>query len=325
MNKKDVKDKIVNSVTKASEGTMILAKKSKELAQISQEAIVKALDQDGNGQIDSVDIILLALKIPGVKVNREEFLRKEFFKNHPQDVIDKAIETTPALAGIPAEEVDNIADEVIKFERNAVSGISTALGLPGGAAMAATIPADIAQYYGYMIRAAQKMLYLYGFPEIITGKSDVNIKLDTETINSLTICLLVMNGVASANNFIKGMSKALATGVEKKLINTALTKGTVYPIVKNVATKWFGEKMTKEVFAGFFKKSIPVIGGVVGGGLTYATFKPCCYRLKDTLKDTMLSNPEKHQESDEEQKIFEDIVNGVIFDVDTDIDDTQVN
>ena len=29
----------------------------------------------------------------------------------------------------------------------------------------------------------------------------------------------------------------------------------------------------------------------------------------------MLSNPEKHQESVEEQKIFEDIVNGVVFDV----------
>ena len=74
------------------------------------------------------------------------------------------------------------------------------------------------------------------------------------------------------------------------MINTALTKGTIYPIVKSVA-KWFNVKMTKEVFAGFFKKSIPVVGGVIGGGITYATFKPCCERLRDTLKDTRLSNP----------------------------------
>lgn len=324
MGKNDVKNKIIEAAVKAGEGTKAIAGKSKELVQTSQQAIVNAFDQDGNGQIDSVDIILLALKVPGVKINREEFLRKEFFKNHPQGVIDKAVETTPALAGIPPKEVDKIADEVIKFERNAVSGISVALGLPGGAAMAATIPADIAQYYGYMLRAAQKMLYLYGFPEIITGGDDV--KLDTETINSLTLCLGVMNGVATANNFIKGMSKALATGVEKKLIHTALTKGAVYPIVKSVA-KWFGVKMTKEVFAGFFKKSIPVVGGVIGGGLTYATFKPCCYRLKDALKDTMLSNPEKHKETAEEQKIFEDIKNGVIYDVEPDdihdVDDNE--
>ena len=55
-------------------------------------------------------------------------------------------------------------EAVIRSERLKVSGISAALGTPGGAAMAATIPADIAQYYGCMLRVAQKLLYLYGFP-----------------------------------------------------------------------------------------------------------------------------------------------------------------
>ena len=249
----------------------INTEKIKGIATNSKDAIVKALDQDGNGQIDSVDIILLALKVPGVKIDRAKFLQKELFKNHPQDVIDRAIETTPAQAGIASEEVDKIADEVIKFERNAVSGISVALGMPGGVAMAATIPADIAQYYGYMIRAAQKLLYLYGFPELDT--SDEAIALDTETINSLTVCLGVMYGVANANNAIKAMAKALAGGVEKQLMKKALTKGAIYPIVRAVG-KWFGVRMTKEIFAGFFKKAIPVVGGVVGGGITYASFKP---------------------------------------------------
>lgn len=281
----------------------INTEKIKGIATNSKDAIVKALDQDGNGQIDSVDIILLALKVPGVKIDRAKFLQKELFKNHPQDVIDRAIETTPAQAGIASEEVDKIADEVIRFERNAVSGISVALGMPGGVAMAATIPADIAQYYGYMIRAAQKLLYLYGFPELDT--SDEAIALDTETINSLTVCLGVMYGVANANNAIKAMAKALAGGVEKQLMKKALTKGAIYPIVRTVG-KWFGVRMTKEIFAGFFKKAIPVVGGVVGGGITYASFKPCCYRLKDVLQDTMLSNP-KHESSEEENKIFYDI------------------
>ena len=161
--------------------------KAKEIAINSKEAVVKLLDQDGNGQIDSVDIILLALKVPGVKIDRAKFLQKEFFKNHPQEVIDVALASTPAQAGISLEEINKIADEVIKFERNAVSGISLALGIPGGVAMAATIPADIAQYYGYMLRAAQKMLYLYGFPELDT--SEEAIALDSETMNALTLCL----------------------------------------------------------------------------------------------------------------------------------------
>lgn len=69
----------------------------------------------------------------------------------------------------------------------------------------------------------------------------------------------------------------------KTISKKALTKGTIYPIVKSIS-KWFGVKMTKEVFAGFFKKAIPLVGGAVGGGLSYATFKPCCVKLKTYWK-----------------------------------------
>lgn len=64
--------------------------------------------------------------------------------------------------------------------------------------------------------------------------------------------------------------------------------------------------MTKEVFAGFFKKAIPVVGGVLGGGITFVTFKPCCDKLKESLKDTALSNP-KHKVTKEENIIIDDI------------------
>lgn len=258
--------------------------------------IVDTIDQNGNGEIDIEDIIIIGLRTPGIKINRSDFLQKELFKKYPQETIDDAIENNPAHANISVEEIDKIADEVIQYERNCVSGISAALGLPGGVAMAATIPADIAQYYGYMLRATQKLLYLYGFPEIDTTEKDH--KFDSETMNILIICLGVMYGAAGANNALKAMSHALAIGVEKKLLNTALTKGTIYPIVKNIA-KWFGVKMTKQVFAGFFKKAIPVVGGVVGGGITYLSFKPCCDKLKASLQDTLLSNPNHHVSKDE--------------------------
>ena len=228
--------------------------------------VIKKLDQNGNGQVDIEDIIVLAIKTPGVHISRKNFLQKELFKNHSQSVIDKAIATTPASAGISSDEIDRIADEVIKFERNCVSGISAALGVPGGWAMVATIPADIIQYYRYTLRAVQKLLYLYGFPEIDSNEN--GLQLDSQTVNQIILCLGVMNGVAGANNAIKGMAKALATGVEKKLINKALTKGTFYPLVKSIA-KWFGVNMTKTIFAGFFKKAIPVVGGFIGGGITF--------------------------------------------------------
>lgn len=209
-----VGSKSKEAASKTKNAVVSVGKGGKEVTEKSKEAIIKAVDQDGNGVIDSTDLILLALKVPGVKINRAEFLQKELFKYCEQDVIDKAIETTPAKAGIDPELIDKVTDHVIGFERNAVSGISAALGMPGGVSMVATIPADIAQYYGYMIRAAQKMLYLYGFPELDIEENKV--MLDSETLNSLTVCLGIMYGVASANNAIKAMAKALATGVEKQ-------------------------------------------------------------------------------------------------------------
>ena len=266
----------------------------------------EALDANNDGTVDIQDIIILAIKLPGVHVTRESFLRKELFKNYPPEVIDDAVARTPALAGISEADIDRIADEVIKFERNCVSGISAALGVPGGAAMAATIPADVVQYYGYTLRAIQKLLYLYGFPEI--DSDGEGISLDSETINRIVVCLGVMNGVAGANNAVKALAKALSVGVEKKLIAAALTKGTLYPILKSTL-KWFGVKLTKEIFAKTVKNAIPVVGGIVGGGITFLSFKPCCMRLKDVLTDTMLSNP-AHISSAEEEHVFSHIVDG---------------
>lgn len=285
------------------------AEKAKNGVSKSKEVVVSAMDVNGDGTVDIEDVIILGMKTPGIKIRRDEFLKKELAKKYPNDVIEDAIKYNPAHAGITVEEVDKIADEVIKFERACVSGISAALGAPGGVAMLATIPADITQYYGYMLRATQKMLYLYGFPEIDTDENGQT--FDTETLNILIICMGVMYGAAGANNAIKGMAKALAVGVEKQLMKKALTKGTIFPIVKSVS-KWFGVKMTKDVFAGFFKKSIPVIGSVIGGGLTFISFKPCCVKLKESLRDTMLSNPNavKNQEDEYIDVIANDIANG---------------
>jgi len=285
-----------------------ISDKTKDIITKSKDTVMTTMDVNGDGKVDIEDIIILGLKTPGITINRSEFLSKELMKNYSKETIGLAVATTPDNAGIPLEEINLIADNVIQFERTCVTGISAALGTPGGAAMVATIPADIIQYYGYMLRAAQKLMYLYGFPEIDTSIEGE--KFDSETLNILIVCLGVMYGVAGANNAIKAMAKALACGVEKKLINAALTKGTIYPIVKSIA-KWFGVRMTKEVFAGFFKKAIPVVGGVVGGGITYVSFKPCCDKLKASLQDTLLSNP-NHQEETEETIIIEADYNDII-------------
>ena len=213
---------ITDGVSKAAS---TVTDKTKELASKSQEAILGAIDQNGNGEIDIEDVIIMGLKVPGIRINRATFLQKELHKYFPQEIIDDAIKHNPLHARIPTNTIDKIADEVIKYERNCVSGISAVLGMPGGIAMAATIPADIAQYYGYMLRATQELMYLYGFPEINTEEQGHT--FDSETINILIVCLGVMYGVAGANNALKSLAKALGVGVERQLLNKALTKGTI--------------------------------------------------------------------------------------------------
>lgn len=298
-NKWEFKDKIIKATKATGEGVAniantvgkaggVLSKKTTDSVVKAKDTVFNTIDQNGDGQIGIDDVIIMGLNVPGIRIERETFLRKEFRNKYTKEVIEDAIAFSPLHANIKLEDIDKIAEEVIKYERNCVSGISAVLGAPGGMAMAATIPADIAQYYGYMLRTVQKLLYLYGFPEIdVKDKGD---SIDTETMNMIIVCMGVMYGVAGANNAIKALAKALSKGVEKQLLKKALTKGSIYPIVKAVS-KWFGVKMTKEVFAAFFKKAIPVVGGVIGGGITFVTFKPCCDNLKKSLRDTMLSNP----------------------------------
>ena len=293
--KKKLEESVKKLTNTVGEKTSIVAKKSTEVVDKSKEAVYQAIDVNGDGQIDIEDIILMAFKVPGVSVDREKFLRKELNQKYPQGMIEQAILSTPMKANIRQDDIDKIATAIIQNERLKVSGISAALSTPGGATMAATIPADIAQYYGCMLRVAQKLLYLYGFPQIEYKENEQT--FDTEAMNQIILCMGVMFGVANAKNGLLAIAKALGTGVEKQLIKKALTKGTIYPIVKSIS-KWFGVKMTKEVFAGFFKKAIPLVGGVIGGGLTYATFKPCCDKLKAVLEDTYLSNPYYQEDSE---------------------------
>lgn len=291
MNKIKLEDVIENTGNEVKKAVS----KGKDIVFDSKDKVFDALDINKDGKVDTEDIIILGLRMPGVHIDREDFLRKQFMKNYSNDVIQDAVKFNPAHAGITVEEIDSIADQVIQYERNCVSGISLALGAPGGVAMVATLPADIAQYYGYMLRAIQKLLYLYGFPEI-NVENGVNI--DDETMNLITLCLGVMYGVEGSVASIKILSNALGKGVEKKLLQKALTKGTFYPIVKKIS-RWFSVCMTKQVFAGFFRKAIPVVGGVVGGGITYLSFKPCCDNLKKSLQDTALCNPSSRKSFDE--------------------------
>ncbi|MFE5401574.1 hypothetical protein ACFQ9Z_09235 [Streptomyces sp. NPDC056580] len=232
-------------------------------------------------------VLVSAAKLPGVRINREAYLRKALARYCSEDDILRAIEETPAAAGIPLEVLDKAANDSIGYETTKASALSAAAGIPGFMALPATVPADVAQYFGHMLRIAQKLAYLYSWPDLFSGDSD---DLDDATKGVFTLFLGVMFGTQSANAAVGKVAGAMSKQVAKKLPQKALTQGVVYPIVKKVAG-YLGVQMTKQTFAKTVSKAIPVVGAVLSGGLTLATYLPMAKRLKKHLSSLELTKP----------------------------------
>lgn len=222
-----------------------------------------------------------ALAIPGVKVDRADFLKKELQNYCSQEQLEHAISGKP-MDGVSQEVIDRIADACINSHTTKVTLISTAMGVPGGPFIGGTIAADIAQYYWHVFVLSQKLAYLYGFPDL----QDEEGELTDTAIDMLTLFVGVMMGASAANLAIKGVARELAKQVTKRLPRQALTKTVYYPIVKQIA-KWIGVKLTKDSFAKGVGKMIPFVGGVLSGGITLATFRPSAKRLQRHLQEVM--------------------------------------
>ena len=243
-------------------------------------------------KIDFETVLVEATKLPMVKINRENFLRKEFQGRYKNEVVEMAIQHCPAYAGIKVEEINEIAESCIKYETTKVTAISAVTGLPGGFAMLGTIPADLVQYFGHIFRILQKLIYLYGWQDLSLDSNEIT----EETKYLLTLFTGVMCGVNGAVKAVNKISGQIAKQIIKKLPQKTLTKGTIYPIVKKVATA-LGARMTKEIFSKGLAKAVPVVGAVVSGTITYATYKPMAKKLQKYLASNELASEEFYEKN----------------------------
>lgn len=252
-----------------------------------------------NNSLALTDVITTALKLPGVKVDRSTFLRDQFKKATPAE-IQHIIDVGPIEAKCSQKELEKLAGKLIT-ERTLVStGASFAAGLPGGLAMAATIPADMLQFYGVALRLAQELAYLYGEPDLWKGEAP-----DSEKVtNQLILYCGVMLGASGAASAVRVMSSALAKQIAKKLPQQALTKQLYYRVIRSVL-KFFGVKITKDTFAKGVSKAVPILGGVVSGGITFATLRPMGQRLAKTLDEAHFDYTQEEYEQDMQQIIVE--------------------
>lgn len=93
------------------------------------------------------------VRLKAVQIDRAQFLRAELRKAGVSDtMIEAAIDARPGAAGIESGVLDSIARATIEFETRKSSAFSFAMGLPGGFGVAATVPADLSQYYVHAFR-----------------------------------------------------------------------------------------------------------------------------------------------------------------------------
>lgn len=247
-------------------------------------------------------ILATVLKMPSVKVDRIAFLRKELRPYCNQSRLQMIGSVRPYTV-VSEQVIDRLARQCIRYHTALATTASTVVGLPGGLAMAATMPADLTQYFYHVFVLSQKLAYLYGYPDFFADLESEPVPNDptngetngTESepngetngpespaIDLLTIFMGVMMGAPVAEKGIEELSKAVAGSAVSRLPRVAMTRAALYPIASQVA-RMIGTRLTKDSFTKGVGRFLPLAGGLFSGGLTLYTFRKGANRLRRQL------------------------------------------
>ena len=252
----------------------------------------------GRGPEDVWNSVLrAALLLPRVKVDRKAFLRKALSKHVTERVLQSSFGTSPAKAGVSKNIIRRIATANIKWHRAGVSGLSFASGLPGGWWIAGAVPADLTQFSWHVLVILQKLAYLYGWPELFSEDSEL--ELDDESLLILTVFVGVMLGAESAAKVLGEMAERAAAQAVKRLPRETLTKWGVYRLAREVVARRIGIKLTEDSFARYLSRIVPILGGIISGTVTWITFSLMTSRLAAHLESLPLAaNVPKRRRND---------------------------
>ncbi|MGO2629248.1 MAG: hypothetical protein ACTH87_05060 [Enterococcus italicus] len=215
-------------------------------------------------------------KLPIIRVNRKKFL-KEQFAGSPD--LDKILKYGPQSV-YSSTDLRQKATEIIKSSTKKTSIASFAAGMPSNPLiMLAAGSADVAQYFAFAINMAQQIAYLFGEEDLFTSKTD---ELSEEAKLRIIAYLGVMFGAGGAAFLVSKVSKQAGEHLGQRIATKTLSQTTWFPLVKKVGAK-IGQNITQESVQKTVTKSVPIIGGVISGGLTYVTFIPMGNRLADAF------------------------------------------
>lgn len=215
------------------------------------------------------------------------------FQKKNQELKENILALGPIEAGIDREELMKLARSLVVNRTMKSTAMSFAVGLPGGLALVATILADTIQYFGMALILTQEIAYLYGEDDLW---SEGNLK-EEKVMNTLIIYCGVMFGAGGAAATLRVLASQLGKQALNKIPQMALTKTFYYPLVKSIV-KFFGGRMTREIFGKGVAKAVPILGGIVSGGITFATLRPQGFRLVNIFDEAKFSYSKEKMEAD---------------------------
>ncbi|MBM6778918.1 zinc ribbon domain-containing protein [Collinsella tanakaei] len=235
-----------------------------------------------NGDLYSVamDMVATISKLPVIRVDRREFLAKQFGTSPQLELI---IAQGPQAVFSP-DELRGIANRIINQSTTKTAALSFASGLPSNpVTMIAAGGADVVQYFCFAFNLAQQLAYLFGEDSLF---ADGTTTMSEESKIRAIAYLGAMLGVAGAAQLIARTSAKVGANLGKQVAAKALTKTVWYPVLKRVGAL-VGQNITKKTVEKTITKAVPVIGGAVSGALTLVTFRPMGLRLADVFADNL--------------------------------------
>ena len=278
--------------------------KAEQEEHLNDNSLLLAVENYDLGENPILTLLEKAVALPGVKVNRTTFLMETY------NLSGTMIENENIFLQISLEQMDKAGSSIIAKNVTASSFTAFALGLPGGFAMAASIPADIMQNFAFSLRLAQQLAYIYGFNDLFE-----NNEMSEKTRNTLITFLGIMFGAAGSGTVLRAMAPNIGKYAARQVLKKPLTKTVWYPMLKKITSIVASKTITKKGMSSFVSKAVPVVGGVASAGICVATMIPMANRLKNELRKYYLTEEEIREIEEKDQITFGEKASDMISDV----------
>lgn len=196
---------------------------------------------------------------PGFLFNREQFLRAEFHRLYPQDIIDKIVISNPANAGVPPEVIEGILMPLFNltplFRNNTCRGHLSMFNYKFEYIYQTCykhIPESLEERLRFcreLLCILQILLYLYGLQQININNNDTS--YNSEILNFFIISMGAMLEYAEAKEeFISIIALLRENNTHQQIIKELMIDRNSHILSRKIAARL--EKMLKENYISHY-------------------------------------------------------------------------